>query len=154
MWERHLVSFLRRLFGEQPAPAAPTVQESVPALRGNTMVEIVGESNYQQALARFAGPKTPTGVDVWKTADLVPEPRNPYDKNAVSVRIEGEVVGYLARAVAIRFHEYMASEGHVDAGLSDARAHIWAGWNRGSGDEGSYAVTLFLKSSIANVLNG
>ena len=33
-------------------------------------------------------------------AVLVPEPTNPYDANAISVQIDGQVIGYLPRATA------------------------------------------------------
>lgn len=143
------MSFLRRLFGA--SPAAPV--QFIKAERGNTWVEVAGESHHEEAIARFAGPKTPDGVNVWVVAALVPEPTNSHDRNAVAVQIEGIVVGYLAREVAPRFHQLMREDGFPGYGMSGIRAKIRAGWKR-PGDEGSYSMTLYMKSRVANLLNG
>jgi hypothetical protein len=69
-------------------------------------VPVVGESNYQRALAeaaggRAAGPDFEDQVPV--QAVLVPEPDNQYDSNAVRVDIRGHTVGYLARETALAY---------------------------------------------------
>ena len=53
-----------------------------------------------------------------RSSRSVPEPDNPYDPNAISVRIEGNLVGYLARDAAIQYlpglHSLMARcAGHI-----------------------------------------
>jgi hypothetical protein len=66
------------------------------------MVRAVGVSHYQDALRRIAGPgEGPVRRSV--EATLAPEPTNPYDENAVMVRVEGELVGYLSREDAVRY---------------------------------------------------
>lgn len=66
--------------------------------------EVVGESHYVDAIrALFV-----EGVDErWQerivTADLVPEPENPHDSNAVKVAVDGATVGYLPRPDAARY---------------------------------------------------
>ena len=72
-----------------------------PLLRdGRGYSEIVGESNYLQALSRLI----PQSVTDWSSTErnfeLVPEPDNPFDPWAVSVRYEGAVLGYLPRETA------------------------------------------------------
>jgi hypothetical protein len=57
----------------------------------------VGESQYQPTLKRAARQSRLC----W--ACLVPEPDNPFDANAVAVKIQGETVGYLCRADARRY---------------------------------------------------
>jgi hypothetical protein len=57
----------------------------------------VGESQYQPALRQVAR----NGPLCW--AALVPEPENLFDSNAVAVKIQGQTVGYLARADARRY---------------------------------------------------
>lgn len=59
-------------------------------------VAVVGESSYQDTLRTL-----PTIF----TAMLVPQPDNPYDRNAVAViTTDGRIVGYLARDVAKSYH--------------------------------------------------
>ena len=102
------VGLLDRIFNRhgatsRPAPTpAPTLVEVVPAaasvlLGGRHDLEVVGESHYQDALWRVAGGRTTERVRVETQAVLVREPDNPYDANAISVRIEGSTVGYLCR---------------------------------------------------------
>lgn len=50
-------------------------------------VQAVGEFAYKDTLAR-----TPEGMFL---AQLVPEPDNPYDPNAISVRYNGDVIAYI-----------------------------------------------------------
>lgn len=68
--------------------------------------EVVGESNYRQALLDFLDDhEDEEGFDegrVESSFDLVPEPSNPHDRMAVRVQISesGELVGYLSRGLA------------------------------------------------------
>jgi hypothetical protein len=59
---------------------------------GEVGLEVVGESNYQDALRRAV---REVGRKV--VAVLAPEPTNPYDSNAVSIWVGGHRVGYLGR---------------------------------------------------------
>lgn len=54
--------------------------------------DIVGESNYQEAIRKAAG-----GYGAWteRVVLLVPEPDNRHDGNAVRVECDGEALGYL-----------------------------------------------------------
>lgn len=83
---------------EQPAPHR--VQATL--YTGSETLEVVGESNYQDALRHLAGAPVP-GIRVPKIAVLAPEPDNPYDANAIQVQIEAHVVGYLSREDAARY---------------------------------------------------
>lgn len=68
---------------------------------GEELVHVVGESNYQPAIRAACGPSVDDDdVLVHCMAELVPEPSNPYDSNAVRVDIEGQCVGYLGRSDA------------------------------------------------------
>jgi hypothetical protein len=108
------VGLLDRIFNRHGAtsrPArtpAPTVVEVVPAaasvlLAGCHDLEVVGESNYQDALWRVVGGRTTERVRVETQAMLVREPDNPHDANAISVRIAGSTVGYLCRDDARKY---------------------------------------------------
>jgi hypothetical protein len=85
---------------------------------GYREVEVVGESNYQAQLTRIVGNPNDDGVDVPCLALLVPEPTNPYDRNAVRVDIDGGTVGYLARQDAVLFKQRLDSHGLSDATTS------------------------------------
>jgi hypothetical protein len=66
-------------------------------LRGRELVNVAGESHYQDALRRITGEGE---VRHQTEAHLVPEPGNPHDANAVRVEIDGHKVGYLPRTLA------------------------------------------------------
>jgi hypothetical protein len=67
-------------------------------------VSVVGESYYQPALWEAAGvANTGSQVAVECIAELVPEPENPHDPNAIKVEVKGQCVGYLSRGVARRY---------------------------------------------------
>jgi hypothetical protein len=64
---------------------------------GYDTLEVVGESHYQDALWRIVGGLRGDPIRFDTQAVLVPEPDNPYDQNAIQVRIDGAPVGYLSR---------------------------------------------------------
>ena len=71
-------------------------------LEGRELVNVAGESHYQEALHAIAG--TAGGeVRLETTAALIPEPSNPHDANAVRVEIDGRLVGYLPRTFAVSY---------------------------------------------------
>lgn len=87
--------------GQFPAGAPP----------GNAgyRASVVGESHYQQAIARTA---------VGEPAFLIPEPTNRYDARAISVlNANGEKIGYLARESWL--HSVMLDEGWPVAATVD-----------------------------------
>jgi hypothetical protein len=83
-----------------PTASAPVLvtRELPTAMDGYGYLAVVGESNYQPALLRVLANR---GRMCW--ARLVPEPDNPFDRNAVMVEIDGHTVGYFARADALRY---------------------------------------------------
>jgi hypothetical protein len=103
---------------------------------------VAGESNYQGALEHAAGGRTPDGCAIsLVTAELVREPRNRYDRNAVRVDIAGQVVGYLPRTDAPSYHQLVAAL--WDEGLAaTCWARLTGGWDRGRYDQGSIGVVL------------
>jgi hypothetical protein len=100
---------------------------------------IVGESHYQRALESIVGGKTERGHEHVCAALLLPEPANPYDKNAVCVKIRQLTVGHLARDVAQDFALALRQRGFSRAA---AEAMIVGGWRRRGGDEGHFGVKL------------
>jgi len=72
-------------------------------IEGDDLVHVVGVSHYQPALLAAAGAAPGDEVRVEREVELVPEPGNPHDPNAVAVKVGGEPVGYLARDDALRW---------------------------------------------------
>jgi hypothetical protein len=77
------------------------------------LVAAVGESNYQEALSRVCGSSRWEDVRFDCIAALVREPNNPYDSNAISVQVEGQIVGYLSREDAKAYGPLVATHGVV-----------------------------------------
>lgn len=72
---------------------------------GLKLVQVVGESHYQEALHLLCGRKADEAIHFECIAGLVPEPSNPHDPNAVMIQIEGRCVGYLSRHDAVAYSE-------------------------------------------------
>jgi hypothetical protein len=105
------VGLFDRLF-KKPAPTrsgatfAPDVslRSSIDiSLDGEETLFVVGESYRQDTLWALVGGIRSEDVRVEIVAELVPEPENQYDPNAVSVLIRGELVGYLSRDDAVAY---------------------------------------------------
>lgn len=105
--------------------------------------EVVGESHYQDALARAAGGRGEEPADHACVVTLVPDPTNPYDKRAIRVVLDGQTVGYLSRTSASAYAPIAAAlaptRNHVRC-----RARIVGGWSRGIGDFGSFGIVVDL----------
>ena len=129
------MGMLSRLFGLGNSPVV------LAGLRASDdEFDIVGESDYQAALGLMAGGKTEEGVDHECDAQLVPERGNPYDANAVAVKIEGETIGYLSRENATVYRQRMGKQ------IGACEARIVGGWSRKRGrgvvDAGHFGVKL------------
>jgi len=115
-------------------------------------VEVVGEGSYQGTLERIAGGRDENGGRLRDhMAVLLPEPRNPYDADAIRVVLVSSadssagVIGYLSRENAVAYRpviDRVAEDGRVVA----CRASIQGGWDRGGGDRGSFGVRLYLET--------
>lgn len=112
---------------------------------GDFDFEVVGESNYQEALSSICGGHCEEGHNHRCSAQLVPESNNPYDKNAVAVVIRRAKVAYLSRDDAQDYRDFLASEGLAGRTLS-CDAVIVGGWLRqgGRSKKGSFGVKLDL----------
>ncbi|MCU0907099.1 MAG: HIRAN domain-containing protein [Rhodobacteraceae bacterium] len=102
-------------------------------------MEVVGESHYQNALVRIGGGHNRYGHQIEAEAELVREPGNPFDTNAIVVLIHGDTVGYLPRDQAARVSAQMAEDGIERATCG---AKIIGGWRTNQYDEGSFGVRL------------
>lgn len=93
---------------------------------GYASVEVAGENSRGEEIVAAIGrrPKLNEEIEVELPAALVPEPDNPYDRHAISVRIRGQIVGYLPREDTAKYREAVnrvTASGHV--AMTNAR--IW-----------------------------
>jgi hypothetical protein len=113
-------------------------------LHGDRAVDVVGESRHQDELLELTGGRRRYGgVHTETVAELVSEPENPVDPNAVIVRIDGRHVGYVRRQ-DVEWLAALIDESNDLHGFSSCRAIIGGGWDRGRGDVGWFGVTLLL----------
>ena len=81
----------------------PRVAQRLTFLAGRRLVNVAGESHYQEALRALTGSDGRETVRGEFEAVLVPEPDNRFDPNAVKVEISGRHVGYLPREEAAAY---------------------------------------------------
>jgi hypothetical protein len=101
------MGLLKRLLGDEPEP--PQDVRSARDTRwvedverfGDIRVDVVGESHYQPAIRAACNWKPGADTLFHCVAELVPEPTNPYDRNAIKVTIDGACVGHLSRQDAV-----------------------------------------------------
>lgn len=105
-------------------PGAPRVDISSP---GEPRFDIVGEA-YREAEILAAVDRTSSPRDVeFETlgiAELVPEPDNPHDSGAISVRLDGQCVGYLPAENSADFYPVLAR--FISSGVvPTVRTRVW-----------------------------
>lgn len=132
-----------------PGPVIASTWMQAPALQAaGYWVDVVGESHYQPAIDAAAGGRTSSGARVpLVTAVLVREPRNPHDRNAVRVDIDGQVAGYISKDEAPAFHTVLGALDR-DGRQATCRAWLTGGWDRGQFDRGHFGVRLDLHPQL------
>jgi hypothetical protein len=78
--------------------------------------EVVGESHYQGTLERVYRNQGGKGHSLEVSAQLMPEPDNQYDPNAIRVTLEGDTVAYLTREKAAEYHDAIGLQSGVCSG--------------------------------------
>ena len=129
-----------RLLGRQQVP--PEHLEPV-MLSGGFLEQVVGESNYQDALEAASAGRPTDGVGYECVATLRAEPTNPDDPNAIRVELDGRLIGYLNRGAAHSFRptaDRLAAAGQVGT----CQARIVDAWEREDSDRGRLRVILDL----------
>lgn len=111
---------------------------------GNFEFEIVGESNYQNALKKLAGEHGNENVRAEVIAELIPEDNNKYDSKAIAVKIQNELVGYLAKEEARMFRRRLGQKGLSDK-VTTCAAIIVGGGIKKNGERLFYGVKLDIK---------
>ena len=135
--------------GADDTALAPTSWLVLPTINLGAGIDVVGESYHQDALRGLCGQTGGQGLPrrVF-TAQLVREPDNPRDPNAVRVDIGGLPVGHLSKEDAPRFHSVikrLCEQGQAPT----ARAVAAGGWT----SEAQIGVKL-LTSRTVKVWNG
>ena len=124
--------------------AIPNPLPGLPSIKGDAFFsyELAGESHYQEALERIVGGRRSAAVYFRVIAVLSSEPNNPYDANAIVIRINDEKVGYIRKQdnVSLR-HQLDMLEVSGDV---QCRAEIAGGWDHGRGDIGKFGLKLDL----------
>jgi hypothetical protein len=136
------MGLLRKLFGDSHGQTIE-VGDVTPRVWITTeeRVEVVGESHYQPAIRKACDWKGPGEDTLFECmAELVPEPTNPYDPNAIMIKIDGRQVGYLSRRDAAELG-HAISEAILRQGTGMCRAVI-AG--RADGETQNLGVFLHL----------
>ena len=106
---------------------------------GQFGLEAAGTDQHQDELEQMAGGRTEAGVDHLCGALLVPNPKNPYDPNAIAVVINSLVVGYVPSNIAPSLKYALRIGGYIAAGCA---AKIVGGWARADGNIGDFSVRL------------
>lgn len=133
----------------RPAAPAPVVvapewpQWTTLACCGNDGPQkTVGEASYQPALEWAAlGRNDRGGNRRGVVAQLVRDPKNRYDADAVQVLVGGHTVGFLPADVARGYHpvlDHLAGHGSP----ATCRAELTGGWDRCGGDRGHFGIEL------------
>jgi hypothetical protein len=129
-----------------PAPTpTPTPAADAPYRFGGSgswpSFDVVGESNYVGHIAAALDQKLRVGQEAEKLveATIVPEPQNRFDRNAISVRIRGKVVGYFAKEEAV---VYKAVINRIIANgyTPTTTARVWVSHQAGWGSNKSTLV--------------
>lgn len=94
---------------------------------GQPNFDVVGENWHESAIASVLGrrPGLDEEIERYAIAELVPEPDNPHDANAICVRIEEETVGYLS-ADAARTYRPLVHALVRSGVVATVHARIWA----------------------------
>ena len=141
------LNFLRRIFGQaspQHGPQIPSSYLFLPQGVADSVVQVVGESNYQGNLRWAANGTNDDGPNNPRVyAELIPEPSNRHDSNAVKVQVGGRLVGYLARLDAEKYQPVLRP--FVAAGRVPAcEARIKGGYATDEGYRASLGIELFV----------
>ena len=104
-----MLGFLKRFFGASAKPQKAVNARDPNRIRrlrgdGEFSEKAAGTSHYQDALAEIkAGFRKNSNPDIF--FDVVPEPTNQHDKNALQLQHEGKLVGYIPAFMTAEVHD-------------------------------------------------
>jgi hypothetical protein len=106
-------------------------------------VRVVGTSQYQDAIRRIAGLDEADERPLWEgLAILTPEPTNPHDPNAVQVRVEQQLVGYLDRETAARLRPVLDAIASADRARVAVPCRVTGGFRLRDGSRSHVGLQL------------
>lgn len=105
------------------------------------LLEVVGESNYQNNIKKLITKHDNTGINQECIAILIPENDNKYDKNAVRIDVDELTVGYLSRNDAIIFRELLKAN-NLENQITICNATINGGFVMDNNKKASYGIFL------------
>ncbi|WP_107259234.1 HIRAN domain-containing protein [Plantactinospora sp. BB1] len=115
--------------------------------RGWASTEVAGESHYTKAIrGMFGRDFKPTGTEINVPVQLIPEPKNRHDRNAVGVWSGRNQIGYLPRVEAARYVSVLSAL-TAEGWLPQVSARVWGSeWSdfddRRSSFQGSVRLDL------------
>lgn len=142
-----VAGWISRSVGTHPTKTKPSARRAITKDEDEVSydeVEVVGESQYQDALWKIVGGK-PRGEDrpTWRgQATLLPEPSNRHDRNAVCVKIGGKTVGYLDRDTAADLQPALIRLRKRTGKDFAAPCYVKGGFRRDDGSRASLGVVL------------
>ena len=97
---------------------------------------IAGEASYGKTLRKLTGPARSDGYCIPVVVQLVREPQNPYDANAIRADVSGSCVGYLRRHLAAQIAPALDQAGCSEfpvpgllrggsTGARNVGCHVW-----------------------------
>jgi hypothetical protein len=155
------VGFLSRLLSRSESAQPTTFREmTAEAMRAEAAAnnedivevwEIVGESFYQEALSKIAGPKHLVSKSEHVGVTLRCDPTNEHDENAIRVEVMGFQVGSVCRQTAATLSPAIQRS---FGGILEGRGVIVGGWLddgrddlgrfAGTRSEGSYGIRVWI----------
>lgn len=121
--------------------------------RGWPNLDIVGESHHLKPIRALFGPNLKAGgTEMTATAQLIPEPQNRHDRNAVAVWIGSHHVGYLSREDAVRYAPVLSAL-VAEGWAPQVSARVWAGqWSSDSRDQDGFSASVRLDLAEPHLL--
>jgi hypothetical protein len=121
--------------------------------RGWADTEVAGESYYANAIRGLFGERVkPGGEEIVVTAQLVPEPQNKHDRNAVGVWVGGRQVGHLTRQDAARYVTVLSAL-TAQGWQPQVSARVWgAQWSDSDHEPASFQASVRLDLAEPHML--
>ncbi|MET8153680.1 HIRAN domain-containing protein [Actinoplanes sp. NPDC049668] len=120
--------------------------------RGWSRVDVVGESHYTRSIRGLLGADLKAdGAEIVTTVQLVPDPQNKFDRNAVGVWAGSRQLGHLSRDDASRYAPVLSvlvAEGWAP----QVPARIWASQWSDYGDRDGFRASVQLELAEPHML--
>lgn len=109
------MGFFTKLFSRKPAPETKTVSHTVAGTSyRQEIIQAMGVKNPDYALNKRQlvkkypqGKTVPEYLFLPRKAELVPEPENPHDPEAIKVLVDGQHVGYIKAGSCAHIHRLL-----------------------------------------------